>query len=105
MFEDKLEKGIIPRTQEQVFREAIKEGLRIFSKLKMNGFMLSMPELISWCKETDKSVGTARESIGGSRVAYITDIIDLNPETWHTVFSRFANEDRVECGDKKNTHT
>ena len=45
------------------------------------------------------AIGTARGSVGGSRVAYITDIIDLNPETWHTVFSRFCNEDRKEIGD------
>lgn len=45
------------------------------------------------------AIGTARGSVGGSRVAYVADIIDLNPETWHTVFSRFCNEDRVEIGD------
>ena len=37
--------------------------------------------------------------MGGSRVAYVTDIIDVNPEQWHTVFSRFCNEDREEIGD------
>lgn len=61
--------------------------------------MLSMSELISWCKEQGMAIGTARGSVGGSRIAYITDIIDLNPETWHTVFSRFCNEDREEIGD------
>ena len=58
-----------------------------------------MSELISWCHENGIATGNARGSVAGSRVAYITDIIDLNPETWHTVFSRFANEDRVEVGD------
>ena len=58
--------------------------------------MLSMHELISWCKKQGMAIGTARGSVGGSRVAYVTDIIDLNPETWHTVFSRFCNEDREE---------
>ena len=61
--------------------------------------MLSMSELISWCKEQGMAIGTARGSVGGSRVAYVTDVIDLNPETWHTVFSRFCNEDREEIGD------
>lgn len=35
----------------------------------------------------------------GSVVAYILDIIDVNPIKWKTVFSRFANEDRKEIGD------
>lgn len=97
--EEKLESGVIPRSQEQAFRDAIEEELRVFRKLKMDGFMLSMSELISWCKEHGMAIGTARGSVGGSRVAYVTDVIDLNPETWHTVFSRFCNEDREEIGD------
>lgn len=97
--EEKLRDGIIPFEQERAFRDAIAEELRVFSKLGMCGFMLSMSELISWCKESGFAIGTARGSVGGSRAAYVTDIIDLNPETWHTVFSRFCNEDRKEIGD------
>lgn len=98
-FQEKLNKGIIPREQEQAFRDAIVEEMRVFQKLQMDGFMLSMSELICWCKEHGMAIGTARGSVGGSRVAYVVDIIDLNPETWHTVFSRFCNEDRKEIGD------
>ena len=98
-FEEKLETGIIPREQEAAFRSAIQEEMRVFQKLQMDGFMLSMSELICWCKEHGMAIGTARGSVGGSRVAYVTDIIDLNPEVWHTVFSRFCNEDRKEIGD------
>lgn len=98
-FQEKLDAGIIPPEQEQAFRDAMKEELRVFQKLQMDGFMLSMSELISWCKDQGMAIGTARGSVGGSRVAYVTDIIDLNPEVWHTVFSRFCNEDRKEIGD------
>ena len=98
-FAEKLANGIIPPEQEAAFRTAIDEEMRVFRKLKMDGFMLSMSELICWCKEQGMAIGTARGSVGGSRVAYVADIIDLNPETWHTVFSRFCNEDRVEIGD------
>lgn len=97
--EDKLKVGIIPKEQERAFREAIAEELRVFKKLKMGGFMLSMSDLVRWCKSEGMAIGTARGSVGGSRAAYVTDIIDLNPETWHTVFSRFCNEDRTEIGD------
>ena len=98
-FAEKLETGVIPESQREAFRTAIDEELRVFQKLKMDGFMLSMSELICWCKEQGMAIGTARGSVGGSRIAYVTDIIDLNPETWHTVFSRFCNEDRLEIGD------
>ena len=99
MFQQKLESGVIPREQETAFRQALDEEMRVFRKLQMDGFMLSMSELIRWCKSNNMAIGTARGSVGGSRVAYVTDIIDLNPETWNTVFSRFCNEDRKEIGD------
>lgn len=98
-FQEKLDTGVIPESQKEAFRKAIDEELRVFQKLKMDGFMLSMSELICWCKAQGMAIGTARGSVGGSRVAYVTDIIDLNPEEWRTVFSRFCNEDRVEIGD------
>lgn len=99
MFKDKLETGVIPKSQECAFREAIDEEMEVFNKLGMMGFMLSMSEILCWCRENNLSIGTARGSVGGSRVAYVADIIDLNPETWKTVFSRFCNEHRVEIGD------
>lgn len=98
-FQEKLDKGIIPAEQAQAFRDAIQEETGVFKKLGMSGFMLSMAELVRWCKSQGMPIGPARGSVGGSRVAYITDIIDLNPETWHTVFSRFCNADREEIGD------
>lgn len=98
-FKEKLDKGIIPPEQKDGFRKAIDEEMQVFKKLDMMGFMLSMSELITWCKDKDMAIGTARGSVGGSRVAYVSDIIDLNPETWKTSFFRFANESRKEIGD------
>lgn len=97
--EDKTRESVIPHEQIPAFETAIEEEKRVFHKIQMEGFMLSMSELISWCRENEIPIGPARGSVGGSRIAYITDIIDLNPETWHTVFSRFCNEDRTEVGD------
>lgn len=95
----KINDGVIPQDQIDAFKIAIAEEQRVFSKIEMDGFMLSMSELMSWCHENNIPVGNARGSVGGSRIAYVTDVIDLNPEKWHTVFSRFCNEDRKEVGD------
>lgn len=100
MFEEKLRLGIIPQHQKDAFRAAIDDEMRIFNKLGMCGFMLSMSELMCWCRENGIAIGFARGSVGGSRVAYVTDIIDMNPEQWNTIFSRFCNENRVEIGDR-----
>lgn len=81
------------------YQKAIEEEMRVFQKLDMCGFMLSMSELITWCKSNDIPVGTGRGSVCGSVIAYLTNITDVNPIIWGTVFSRFANEDRQELGD------
>ena len=97
MYHDKLDRGIIqpdPR-----YEENIQEELRVFKKIGMIGFMLFMSELVSWCWDNGIPVGFCRGSVGGSTIAYLTDIIDVNPIVWNTVFSRFANEDRKEIGD------
>lgn len=98
-FDEKRKAGIIPDSQEQAFIDAIKEENRVFEKVDMMGFMLFMSEMVCWAKSHGIPIGYNRGSCGGSRVAYVTDVIDLNPETWHTVFSRFCNEDRKEIGD------
>lgn len=99
MFKDKLDKGIIPLEQKEQFEKNIEEEIRVFKKIDMLGFMLSMSEIVSWCKDNGIPVGFSRGSCGGSSVAYVTDITDINPVQWKTVFSRFCNEDRKEIGD------
>lgn len=96
---DKINRGVIPKEQKETFKLNIREELRVFKKINMCGFMLFMSNLIRWCKENDIPVGFARGSCAGSCIAYILDIIDVNPVTWNTVFSRFANENRKEIGD------
>lgn len=97
MYNEKLEKGIIKPNPKYV--ENIEEEFRVFKKIGMIGFMLFMSELVCWCWDNDIPVGYCRGSVGGSTIAYLTDIIDVDPIVWNTVFSRFANEDRKEIGD------
>ena len=97
MYQDKVNRGIIKDSRE--FRDQLNEEIRVFKKLDMCSFMLFMSEMCVWCKENDIPIGPCRGSVGGSCVAYVLDIIDMNPMYWGTVFSRFANEDRKEVGD------
>ena len=96
---EKLASGAIPRSEEEAYRKAIAEELAVYEKLEMSGFILSEAEIIHWCRTHEIPIGPARGSVSGSRVAYVTDIIDFDCERWGTVFSRFANEHRVEPGD------
>lgn len=97
MYHEKLSNGVIKPNSK--YEENIQEELRVFKKIGMVGFMLFMSELVCWCWDNGIPVGPCRGSVGGSTIAYLTDITDVDPIIWKTVFSRFANEDRMEIGD------
>lgn len=96
-YDNKLSSNII--TSDKIYLDNVEEEHRVFKKIGMDGFILFMSELLTWCRENNIPYGNCRGSIGGSTIAYILDIIDLDPVVWNTVFSRFANEDRIEIGD------
>ena len=98
MLNDKINKGIIDGSNPK-YKENLKEELRVFKKLNMMSFMLFMSEMIEWCENNNIPTCPCRGSVGGSTLAYITGITDVDPIKWGTVFSRFANEDRLEIGD------
>ena len=97
MYNAKLKQGVIKNDPRYI--QQIREEMRVFKKIGMVGFMLFMSELICWCWENGIPIGPCRGSVGGSVIAYITDIIDVDPIVWNTVFSRFCNEHRTEIGD------
>ena len=97
MYNEKLQNGIIKDNSK--YMTNIKEEFEVFKKIGMCGFMLFMSELMCWCWGNNIPSSPCRGSVGGSTIAYITDITDVDPIIWNTVFSRFANEDRIEIGD------
>lgn len=97
MYNEKLKQGVIKNNPRYI--QQIREEMRVFKKIGMVGFMLFMSELICWCWDNGIPIGPCRGSVGGSVIAYITDIIDVDPIVWNTVFSRFCNEHRTEIGD------
>lgn len=95
----KLKNNIIKKEDLPSYKESIMEEMRVFKKINMVGFMLFMSELVCWCWDNGIPIGFCRGSVGGSVIAFLTDIIDVDPIKWNTIFSRFCNEDRVEIGD------
>lgn len=96
-YKEKLKKGIIKSNPKYI--ENIREEFRVFKKINMLGFMLGMAQISQWCEENNIPRGFGRGSCCGSVIAYIIDIIDVDPIKWGTIFSRFCNEYRTEVGD------
>lgn len=98
MYLEKIEKNIINKNNHQ-YLDNLREEFRVLKKIGMLSFMLFMSELIEWCESNNIPTCPCRGSVGGSTLAYITGITDVDPIKWKTYFSRFANEDRKEIGD------
>ena len=98
---EKKKNGVLDLKNHSVdeYKARIIEEFQIMKKLGMESFMMFMSELADWCLENDIPYGTGRGSVAGSLIAYITDITDVDPIVWKTVFSRFCNEDRVSLAD------
>ncbi len=95
----KFDNNVIDRNKIEKYKTAIYEEFTAMSKQSMSSFMLFMSELMIWCRENDINSSPCRGSIGGSVIAYITDITDVDPIVWNTVFSRFCNSDRISLAD------
>lgn len=98
-YKEKVSKGIVDSHKAKEYGDKVKEELNVFHKVGMSGFMLFMSEMITWCWENNIPIGYCRGSVGGSEVAYLSDITDVDPVVWGTMFSRFCNEHRKEIGD------
>lgn len=98
-FKHKIAIGEIKTEEVEQFKKNINEEFEVFKATNMLGFMLSMSELVEWCHDNGIPTGFGRGSVCGSSIAYILNIIDVNPVKFHTIFSRFCNKNRIELGD------
>jgi len=98
-FKEKVKNNIIDVLKINEYKQKIKEEFEAMKKQGMESLMMFMSELVDYCNENDIPYGFCRGSVGGSEIAYITDIIDVDPVRWKTVFSRFCNADRISLAD------
>lgn len=98
-FKEKINRGAIDKNRIEEYKERIYEEYDAMADSDMESFMMFMSELQTWCRENNIPSSPCRGSVGGSLVAYVTDITDLDPLVWGTVFSRFHNPKRVSLPD------
>lgn len=98
-FKHKKDNNIIDVDKINLYKEKIKEEFMAMKKQSMESFMMFMSELADYCNDNNIPYGFCRGSVGGSVIAYITDITDVDPIKWNTVFSRFCNADRISLAD------
>jgi DNA polymerase III subunit alpha len=62
-------------------------------------YFLLVADMVKWAKSKGIYVGPGRGSIGGSLVAYLMGITDVDPIRFQLLFERFINPDRLDLPD------
>jgi DNA polymerase-3 subunit alpha len=73
--------------------------LGVIQKMGFSGYFLLVQEIVRWSKDADIMVGPGRGSVGGSLIAYLMGITDVDPIRFELLFERFINPSRVDLPD------
>jgi DNA polymerase III subunit alpha len=64
-----------------------------------SGYFLLVQHIVQWSKNNGIFVGPGRGSVGGSLVAYLMGITDVDPIRFNLLFERFINPERLDLPD------
>lgn len=73
--------------------------LDTLTRLGFSQYFLLVSDLVRWSKDNGIYVGPGRGSVGGSLIAYLTGITDIDPIRFDLLFERFINPDRLDLPD------
>lgn len=81
------------------YEERFEAELELISKKGFARYFLIVYEIIQFCKESQIAVGPGRGSVGGSLVAFMLGITQVDPIKYDLLFERFISEQRVDLPD------
>ncbi len=79
--------------------ERLDYELNTISGMGFSDYFLITWDFIKYAKDNDIAVGPGRGSVGGSIVAYVLYITDVDPIKYDLIFERFLNPERVTMPD------
>jgi DNA polymerase-3 subunit alpha len=91
-FEGLKKRGI---TETQEVKERLEKELQIIEKTGFASYFLIVQDFVNWAKQNRIVVGPGRGSVGGSLVAYLLNITEINPLKYNLLFERFLNPERA----------
>lgn len=87
-----------PDTKKE-YKDRIIEEVRVFESKNFSSYMLITSDLICKTKEKGIGVGPGRGSVGGSLVAHLLGIHEVNPIEYGLLFERFLNKEKIAFPD------
>jgi DNA polymerase-3 subunit alpha len=79
--------------------ERMEYELSVIAKTGFAGYFLIVQDFVNWAKQNRIVVGPGRGSAGGSIVAYLTNITNVDPLKHNLLFERFLNPERISMPD------
>jgi DNA polymerase-3 subunit alpha len=80
-------------------KERLEYELSVINKTGFASYFLIVHDFVNWAKEKRIVVGPGRGSVGGSIVAYLLNITDIDPLKHDLLFQRFLNPERISMPD------
>lgn len=90
---------VIGKDQVAQYGDRLKYELDVIKKMGFERYFLVVADLVKWAKTNGILVGPGRGSVGGSLVAYLMDITDVDPIRFNLLFERFINPERLDLPD------
>ena len=93
-----IEKRYGKKDNEKVI-ERLKYELSVVGKTGFGGYFLIVQDFVNWAKQNRIVVGPGRGSAGGSIIAYLSGITNVDPLKHNLLFERFLNPERISMPD------
>jgi DNA-directed DNA polymerase III PolC len=86
----------IPKNEKyETYLKRLDSELEVFKKLHIWDYMLLVADVINYAKSNKFAVNRGRGSSAGSLIAYLLNIVEVDPVENNLYFSRFLSEARV----------
>lgn len=94
-----LKKKCPDHVNDKEYLDRFKFELDTLNQMGYLGYFLIVQEYVNWAKDNGIGVGPSRGSCAGSLLAYLLNIIEVNPMEVGTLFERFINPERPTAPD------
>lgn len=88
-----------PATLLPEYMTRLKMELDVIQQLGFSNYFLLVADVVRWSKENGIIVGPGRGSVGGSLIAFLIGITDVDPIRFKLLFERFINPERLDLPD------
>ncbi|KPJ57251.1 DNA polymerase III subunit alpha [Parcubacteria bacterium DG_74_2] len=91
--------GWKPKRKSAPIIDRLNYELETIKKTGFASYFLIVQDFVNWAKENRIVVGPGRGSVGGSLVAYLLNITNIDPLKYGLLFERFLNPERISMPD------